>query len=360
MTPQALENQEAGPVPAEQGIAVGASMPLMAAEQLNPEWLIAKAIEQKLPVRSLEQLLAMRERLKTERAREAFYRALSGFQSECPVIPKSKTATVTSRRTGASYQYLFASLDVIVAAVRPCFQKHGFSYRIDTHVEPGTPAFLVATCMVHHREGHSESSEFRVPVETSGRMNPAQEYGSAGTYAKRYAFCNAFGILTGDEDDDGQSLGAPRDEPPPPEIRVQGPGVVQGARITPAQHRLLEARIGQLDLDRERVKDWLKRASKGRIEHLDDLPAELFDRLLAKLDEWGTPVKYRPVLGGEDQPVAIQTVLVSSGGTPFEEVLRLAKLARAEEDREMVLDLARELPEDQRGEVERVLRAGGD
>jgi ERF superfamily len=249
---------------------------------------------------------------------------------------------------------------VIVAAVKPYFQRHGLSYRIDTRVEPGTPAFLVATCTVHHREGHSESSEFRVPVNTSGRMNPAQEYGSAGTYSKRYAFCNAFGILTGDEDDDGQSLGS-RDEASQPapspgsgstDIMDPAQGVVHTARITPAQHRLLEVRIGQLGLDRERVKDWLKRASKGRIEYLNDLPAELFDRLLAKLDEWGTPVKYRPCLGGEDQPVG---EVVQAFFTSFEEVLRLAHLARVEEDREVVLDLARELPPEQRVEVERVL-----
>jgi hypothetical protein len=39
----------------------------------------------------------------------------------------------------------------------------------------------------------------------------------------------------------------------------------------------------------------------------------------------------------------------------FEEVLRMAKLAKVEEDRELVLDLARELLEDQWGEIERVL-----
>ena len=35
-------------------------------------------------------------------------------------------------------------------------------------------------------------------------MSPMQSFGAAMTFAKRYAFCNAFGILTADEDRDGQ------------------------------------------------------------------------------------------------------------------------------------------------------------
>ena len=33
-------------------------------------------------------------------------------------------------------------------------------------------------------------------------MNAPQQTAATMTYAKRYAFCNAFGIMTGDEDTD--------------------------------------------------------------------------------------------------------------------------------------------------------------
>ena len=36
-------------------------------------------------------------------------------------------------------------------------------------------------------------------------MSDPQKYGGASTYAKRYAFCNGFGILTADEDLDAKS-----------------------------------------------------------------------------------------------------------------------------------------------------------
>ena len=41
-----------------------------------------------------------------------------------------------------------------------------------------------------------------MPIDKDGFMNTPQKFASALTYAKRYAFCNAFGILTADEDDD--------------------------------------------------------------------------------------------------------------------------------------------------------------
>jgi hypothetical protein len=57
------------------------------------EALIAKAIEHNLPVESLERLLDMRERLRAEQAREAYFTGLARFQAGCPVIPKTKCVT---------------------------------------------------------------------------------------------------------------------------------------------------------------------------------------------------------------------------------------------------------------------------
>lgn len=62
------------------------------------------------------------------------------------------------------------------------------------------------------------------------------------------------------------------------------------AIISEAQRRRLEARISELGLDRERVKDWLRRATAhrdgGPIEHFRDLPFHLYERIDAKLEEW--------------------------------------------------------------------------
>lgn len=192
----------------------------MVAAQPTVEGLIVSAIEHGASTEALERLLVMRERLKAERAREAFFEALSAFQAECPVIPKRKTARVESR-SGGSYTYHYAPLEDIVATVTPLLREHGLSYRFDTRFEDSPPAQVVR-CIVHHRDGHTEESEFRTPVDSGARMNVMQQSASAQTYAKRYAFCNALGILTGDDDNDGHT-GGPSGRNASERHRVAGP-----------------------------------------------------------------------------------------------------------------------------------------
>ena len=57
-------------------------------------------------------------------------------------------------------------------------------------------------CEAHHVLGHTEETQLIVPIDFSSYMNEIQKVASAVTYGKRYAFCDAFGIMTGDEDDD--------------------------------------------------------------------------------------------------------------------------------------------------------------
>lgn len=167
--------------------------------EISPEELIARAIDRNVPIETMERLLAMRTQLKEERAKEEFFKSLASFQEKCPIIPKTKEVG------GSKFNYKYAPLDVIVEVVSPILKKCGFSYNIQACFKDNPPVQIV-TCIVHHRAGHSESSEFRAPVDLNGYMNDIQKHASAMTYAKRYAFCNAFGILTGDEDNDAQGV----------------------------------------------------------------------------------------------------------------------------------------------------------
>ena len=166
---------------------------------LNPEVLIAKAIEKNVPVETMEKLLAMRDKLKKEWAEEQFYKALAGFQSECPTIKKTK---IVKDKNG-KVRYRYAPLESIIEQVKDLLKAYNFSYTIQSRLEDGQ---LIVTCELHHKDGHSKSSEFRVPIYDSNYMNNIQKYASSLTYAKRYAFCNATGIMTGDEDNDGQLI----------------------------------------------------------------------------------------------------------------------------------------------------------
>lgn len=162
----------------------------------TPEELISRAIDKGTPVDVMERILAMRKELKQEKSQEEYNYAMSQFQNECPVIEKK---SVVKNKDGRSIRYKYAKIESIVDQIKPILKKYGFSYTVDTQVEDG---WVSAKVKVIHTAGHSETSTFRVPTENSQYMNKSQNFASALTFAKRYAFCNAFGILTGDEDID--------------------------------------------------------------------------------------------------------------------------------------------------------------
>lgn len=173
----------------------------------NPtaESLIAHGIEKGMSVETMEKLMAMRRELKLESGKEAFDQAMSHFQAECPVITKGKEVKGKDKVTT---RYKYAPLEYIIEQTRSLREKHGFSHSFDTEiVDKDVKVF----CKVKHKLGHSEVSQFKVPTDPEAYMNAPQKFASAMTYAKRYAFCNAFGITLGDEDTDAADIKAPKD-----------------------------------------------------------------------------------------------------------------------------------------------------
>ncbi len=158
----------------------------------DPGAILKLAIERGASVDVMERLLEMQTKIRAEQAKEAFNRAMAAFQAQCPIIVK--------RKAGAKEAYKYAPLDDIVTDVKDLLRIHGFSYRITSEVEPG---WVKALCHVTHIEGHCEVSEFKVPIDSKNpMMSEPQRFGGARTFAMRYAFTGAFGILTADEDTD--------------------------------------------------------------------------------------------------------------------------------------------------------------
>jgi len=160
--------------------------------------LISQAIEKNVPVETMEKLLAMRRELRAEYAKEQFTLAMAKFQGTCPIIKKTKE--VKTKAGIVAYRY--APIESIVEQVKPFLQECGFSYSTSMVL---SPTGVKASCKVTHSSGHSEISEMEVPLGTKTEiMSQSQVVAAAQTFAKRYAFCNAFGILTGDEDTDAR------------------------------------------------------------------------------------------------------------------------------------------------------------
>lgn len=163
---------------------------------VNVESLLAQAVVGKVPVETLERLLALRDKLNAERAKADFTAALARFQARCPVIPKNKIAK------GQNFSYPYADIPTIIQHAGPILAEEGFSYRFTTSDDE---THKTVYCHLMHVGGHEEVTPFRVPIDKAARMNDVQKDGSSNTYAKRYAFCNATGIMTGDADDDGNA-----------------------------------------------------------------------------------------------------------------------------------------------------------
>jgi hypothetical protein len=160
--------------------------------------LISQAITSNASVETMEKLLAMRRELKAEWSKERFDEAMSKLQGEMPIIEKNE-AVKNKPEKGGGTRYKFAPIDEIVKIAGPIIAANGFSYLIKTETKGNVIRVVV---IPKHINGHSEETEFEVPIDPTAFMTEQQKYASALTYAKRYAFCNAFGIMTGDKDDD--------------------------------------------------------------------------------------------------------------------------------------------------------------
>ena len=166
----------------------------------TPEMLISDAIKKNASVDTIERLMVIRTQIKEEVAKEAYCQALADFQADCPIISKEK-AVHDKEEKGGKLRYRFAPLDAIIKQVGTHLLAHGLSY---TFKSKQSVTEYTAVCISQHLLGHSEVTEFTVPI-AGEYMTAPQKVGSARTFANRYAFCNAFGILTGDEDNDAQS-----------------------------------------------------------------------------------------------------------------------------------------------------------
>jgi hypothetical protein len=182
------------------------AMSFVRQQQNDVNMMISQAIKENVPAETMERFLAMRRELKAEFAKEQFDEAMAKFQTECPVIKKTKGVSDNEKNQAYSY----APIDLIISTVKDIIGKNGFSYI--TKIEVNDKG-VKATCIVKHIAGHSEISEMQVPLGTKTKMmSDTQVVAAASTFAKRYAFLNAFGIMTG-EDSSGRDLkDAPSDQ----------------------------------------------------------------------------------------------------------------------------------------------------
>lgn len=123
---------------------------------------------------------------------DKLFAAMLAVQQECGIIGKDST--------NPHFKSEYASLEGIWATIKPIMGKHGI-LAFQTVGEVKGEIIQIFTTIVHAESGQFVVSLGEMPV---GKLTP-QALGSAITYARRYFLAPALGLVTGDEDDDGEA-----------------------------------------------------------------------------------------------------------------------------------------------------------
>lgn len=115
--------------------------------------------------------------------------------------------TVSKNRTADTGKYSYKYADI--AQIHDYLAENNMSYYqyID---RIGDDDYIMTVKIVDGKESAPLRGSRVVDATLIGVSNPAQQQGSALTYARRYSLLMAFGLAT--DDDDAQSLSTPKEE----------------------------------------------------------------------------------------------------------------------------------------------------
>ncbi len=213
--------------------------------------ILERAIDKGVDVDTMEKLLAMQEREKSNRAREAYNVAMKACQELMPTVVRDRMNTHTKKK--------YATLESVSESIKPVYTKHGFSLSYGTAQSPkDNHVRIVCDCM--HDAGHTQQYQLDCPYDTDGakgtaNKTPIQGMGSAVSYGRRYLKLMIFDVVIEEEDDDGNS----------------------GAKVSDEHIATLSEWIESTNTDLPRFLNWMG------IEKLADMPVKQFGKALSEL-----------------------------------------------------------------------------
>lgn len=151
----------------------------------------------------------------------------------------------------------YADITAVIEAVKPALIKHGLFFT--QHPEPSERGVTIET-FLHHANGDKLSlGKLYVPAN----KNDAQGFGSALTYARRYALVTAFGVPVEDDDGNAAARTVKRDEP----------------RVTDEQVVKVQSLLQATGIDAVNF------CRVMRCKDIPDLPASRFDEAVNRLEK---------------------------------------------------------------------------
>jgi hypothetical protein len=211
---------------------------------LTPMDMVQHAVQTGAGLDVVSKLMDLHERWEANQARKDFDAAIASAKAEIKPVARNKKGHNDKR---------YADFSAYAREVDPVLARHGLSYRFRTEQDER----IKVTCILSHKNGHSETNTLAGPPDSSGSKNAIQAIGSTLTYLQRYTLTQALGLAASD-DDDGQVGGT-------------------GEPIT--NEHLMELR----DLIEATGSDVARFCKHLRIGQLSDLPEKRFNEAVAAL-----------------------------------------------------------------------------
>jgi hypothetical protein len=167
--------------------------------------MIASVIEKGVTsenVAALRELVALKRDMDADKAKKEFAADFIALQAE---MPKVKATKVIPDRNGAM-RSSFAPFEEIDSQARPLCQKHGFTYCFSEG--EFLQGKVTKICNLMHKGGHERSNPYSVRIgQGPPGCSESQADGSAHSYAKRGALCDALNIVVTGIDNDAKLEG---------------------------------------------------------------------------------------------------------------------------------------------------------
>jgi len=168
----------------------------------TPADLLVYAMKNGASIAEVREFMMLKREFDADEARKAFVADMAEFKKNPPEIVKDKLVGYKNK-DGSVTGYMHATIGNVTAAVVAGLAAHGFSHRW-TIDQAG--ANITVTCVLTHKQGHSESTPLTAQKDDSGKKNQIQQVASTITYLQRYTLLAATGVATKDqEDDDGKA-----------------------------------------------------------------------------------------------------------------------------------------------------------
>ena len=159
--------------------------------------MIERAVEKGADVAMIEKLMELQERNERNIGRRAFDQALAAAKAEFGPISKSGKVNHGAGKTSFEHE----TLSDIEQAIGASLARYGLHYRFRTDQSDR----ITVTCIIAHKDGHSEEISLAGAPDSSGAKNSIQAVGSTVTYLQRYTLKAALGLAAAQDDDGKQS-----------------------------------------------------------------------------------------------------------------------------------------------------------